>query len=70
MRERLQQWIDDKETSSQQRARLRRLDEALAEQAKTDAKVALELVARLPTIAERLIEGKVPEPAKNGRRGR
>jgi hypothetical protein len=54
VRQRLQRWLEDEE-SSQQRVLVRRLGEAIEERATTDPRGALQFLARMPRYAERLM---------------
>lgn len=61
VQQRLDAWIAEPEVSSRDRWRLRRLAEELQKRT-DDPQAALEMVARLPTFAERLVGGEVPRP--------
>lgn len=61
VRQRLDDWIADESISSRERWRLRRLAEELQKRGEQDSRGALEMVARLPTFAERLVGGEIPD---------
>lgn len=64
VRERLDAWSADPETSAQQRSVLRALREAIDQRAEKDPEEALTFVARLPIYADRLLADVATEPAK------